>query len=164
VCHPGGALQNRNLCARNGPDQRGTAGWIRTTDLLIHSLYQLVDFSRVCGKSKDDAHSAVGSCWEILVLPKSMRWEIITYHERAPEQLVRLAIARTEGGDAPQEPSRDFPKVERPGSLCRRSSAVEEKVVQLALIWQSRARPPEWGRILVSRVSAVRATRRSWLA
>jgi hypothetical protein len=28
----------------------GTAGWIRTTDLLIHSLRQVVDFPRVCGK------------------------------------------------------------------------------------------------------------------
>ena len=31
-------------------DQYGTGGWIRTTDLLIHSQCQLIDFPRVGAK------------------------------------------------------------------------------------------------------------------
>jgi hypothetical protein len=38
------------ICAPNGPGQRGTAGWIRTTDLLIHSQCQVIDFPRVRAK------------------------------------------------------------------------------------------------------------------
>jgi hypothetical protein len=37
--------------AREVVDFTGTAGWIRTTDLLIHSLYQVFDFPHVCWKS-----------------------------------------------------------------------------------------------------------------
>ena len=61
---PAGARWCRGECPAAGssePDEQqiwnrrdyviGTAGWIRTTDLLIHSLRQVIDFAMVCGKS-----------------------------------------------------------------------------------------------------------------
>ena len=61
---PAGARWCRGECPAAGssePDEQqiwnrrdyviGTAGWIRTTDLLIHSLCQVIDFAMVCGKS-----------------------------------------------------------------------------------------------------------------
>jgi hypothetical protein len=41
--------RDRYVCLRSGLST-GTAGWIRTTDLLIHNQYQVVDFPRVCPK------------------------------------------------------------------------------------------------------------------
>src|SRR5215470_17901103 len=60
-----GACWRRGECLAAGsdePDEQriwnrmghalGTAGWIRTTDLLIHSLYQVFDFPYICFKSE----------------------------------------------------------------------------------------------------------------
>src|SRR5438046_369446 len=42
---------HRDECRIDG-QAPGTAGWTRTTGLLIHSPSQLVDFTRICSKFK----------------------------------------------------------------------------------------------------------------
>jgi hypothetical protein len=51
----------------------GTAGWIRTTDLLIHSQNQVIDFPRVCWKCRSKTQGSQ-STMDARSLALNSRW------------------------------------------------------------------------------------------